>query len=155
MNIKLQLWSEPTTSISVGKIQQKMAPINLMKYVHFLTSNIELFLFDMPILCWLRNTHLSSMAFSASSVDHVFPRVVIATPVMVMITATALEMLKESCPRIVPKTRVKRPAVDDSMVVLATLVRARAPFDRYCHGKDVRKIDQLMAKQTWVLPMFV
>ena len=68
----------------------------------------------------------------ASSVAQVFPRVVIATPAMLTKTATTFAMFKESCPRNAPMKRVKSPEVEDNTVVLATLVRASAAFDKYC-----------------------
>lgn len=66
-----------------------------------------------------------------SSLAHVFPRVVIATPAMLIKTATTFATLKESWPRIAPMKRVNKPEVEDSTVVLETLVWARAAFDKY------------------------
>lgn len=68
---------------------------------------------------------------SASSAAHVFPRVVITTPAMLTKTATTFDTFKVSWPISTPMKRVKSPEVDDNTVVLATLVRARAAFDRY------------------------
>ena len=50
-----------------------------------------------------------------------------------MNTATTFATLKESWPKRTPMKRVKRPEVEDSTVVLATLVLARAAFDKYCN----------------------
>lgn len=47
-------------------------------------------------------------------------------------TASTLATFKESCPRNAPIKRVKSPDVEDNTVVLATLVRASAAFDKYC-----------------------
>lgn len=69
-----------------------------------------------------------------SSAAQVFPRVVMATPAMLMKTATTFDTFKESWPKRTPMNRVKRPEVDDSTVVLATLVLARAAFDKYCNA---------------------
>lgn len=46
-------------------------------------------------------------------------------------TATTLATFKESWPKSAPMNNVKSPEVDDNTVVLATLVRARAAFDKY------------------------
>jgi len=46
-------------------------------------------------------------------------------------TATTFAIFKLSWPISTPMKRVKSPEVDDNTVVLATLVRARAAFDRY------------------------
>lgn len=54
-----------------------------------------------------------------------------ATPAMLTKTATTFDTFKESWPINTPMKRVKSPEVDDNTVVLATLVRARAAFDRY------------------------
>lgn len=67
-----------------------------------------------------------------SSVAQVFPSVVMTTPVMLTNTATIFEIFKESCPKSAPIKRVNNPEVEDKTVVLATLVRARAAFDKYC-----------------------
>ena len=50
-------------------------------------------------------------------------------------TATTLATFKESWPRNAPMKRVKSPDVEDNTVVLATLVRASAAFDKYCNQK--------------------
>lgn len=68
-----------------------------------------------------------------SSVAHVFPRVVMATPAILTKTATTFVIFKESWPRNAPMNRVKSPEVEDNTVVLATLVRANAAFDKYCN----------------------
>jgi hypothetical protein len=59
-----------------------------------------------------------------------------ATPAMLTKTATTFATFKESWPRYAPMKRVKSPEVDDNTVVLATLVRASAAFDRYCKPKE-------------------
>ena len=66
-----------------------------------------------------------------SSAAQVFPRVVMTTPAMLTNTATTFAMFSESSPRSTPMKRVKSPEVEDKTVVLATLVRARAAFERY------------------------
>lgn len=53
------------------------------------------------------------------------------TPAMLTKTATTFAIFKVSWPMNAPMKRVKSPEVDDSTVVLATLVRARAALDRY------------------------
>lgn len=70
-----------------------------------------------------------------SSAAHVFPRVVMATPAMLTKTATTFATFSESWPRKAPMKRVKSPEVEDNTVVLATLVRASAAFDKYCNRK--------------------
>lgn len=67
-----------------------------------------------------------------SSVAQVFPKVVMATPAIQTNTATTFAMFKESWPRNVPMKSVNSAEVEDNTVVLATLVRARAAFARYC-----------------------
>lgn len=67
-----------------------------------------------------------------SSVAQVFPRVVMTMPDMLTKTATTLAIFKESSPSITPTKRVNNPDVEDSTVVLATLVCSSAAFDRYC-----------------------
>ena len=57
---------------------------------------------------------------------------------MLIKTATTFDTLKESWPRYAPMKRVNSPEVDDNTVVLATLVRARAAFDKYCK-RDKKK----------------
>lgn len=54
------------------------------------------------------------------------------TPVMLTNTAITFAKFRESWPKNAPMKRVNSPEVDDKTVVLATLVRARAAFDRYC-----------------------
>ena len=66
-----------------------------------------------------------------SSAAQVLPRVVKTTPAILTKTATTFDAFKESWPMKTAKKRVKSPDVDDSTVVLATLVRARAAFERY------------------------
>lgn len=68
---------------------------------------------------------------SASSAAQVFPNVVMITPPMLTNTATIFATFKESWPKNAPKKRVNSPEVDDKTVVLATLVRARAAFEKY------------------------
>lgn len=84
-------------------------------------------------LIWLSNE--IERAYEAlnceSSAAQVLPRVVMATPAMLTKTATTFDTFKVSCPINTPMKRVKSPEVDDNTVVLATLVRARAAFDRY------------------------
>lgn len=67
-----------------------------------------------------------------SSEAQVLPRVVIMTPAILTKTATTLTIFNESWPRAAPINRVKSPEVEDKTVVLATLVRASAAFERYC-----------------------
>lgn len=55
-----------------------------------------------------------------------------ATPAMLMTTATNFAIVTDSWPRIAPKKSVKIPEVEANTVVLATLVFARAAFDKYC-----------------------
>ena len=55
-----------------------------------------------------------------------------ATPAMLTKTATTFDTFNESWPRKAPIKSVKSPEVEDSTVVLATLVRARAAFEKYC-----------------------
>lgn len=62
----------------------------------------------------------------------VFPRVVMTTPAKLTKTASTFAILKESCPRNAPMKRVNNPEVEDKTVVLVTLVRASAAFDKYC-----------------------
>ena len=57
------------------------------------------------------------------------------TPVMLTSTAIILITFNESSPRNAPKNNVNRPDVEDRIVVLATLVLARAALDRYCMKK--------------------
>jgi hypothetical protein len=67
-----------------------------------------------------------------SSAAQVLPRVVMATPAMLTKTATTFDTFIVSWPINTPMKRVNSPEVDDKTVVLATLVRASAAFDRYC-----------------------
>lgn len=67
-----------------------------------------------------------------SSFAQVFPIVVVATPAILTKTATTFAILMESWPRRAPKKSVKSPDVEVRTVVLATLVFARAEFDKYC-----------------------
>lgn len=62
----------------------------------------------------------------------VFPNVVMATPVMLIKTATIFVRFIESWPRRAPKKSVNSPDVEVRTVVLATLVFASAEFDKYC-----------------------
>lgn len=67
----------------------------------------------------------------ASSAAQVFPKVVMITPPMLTNTAIIFATFKESCPKNAPKKRVNSPEVEDKTVVLATLVRASAAFEKY------------------------
>lgn len=69
------------------------------------------------------------LRFSSSA--HVLPMVVMATPVMLITTAATLDTLMVSWEMSAPKKSVKRPDVDVNTVVLATLVLAKAEFDKY------------------------
>lgn len=71
-----------------------------------------------------------------SFVAQVFPKVVMATPAMLMRTATTLEMVMDSCPRTAPNRRAKRPDVEFKIVAVATLVLARAKFEKYCKSLE-------------------
>lgn len=53
------------------------------------------------------------------------------TPAILTKTASTFAILRESCPKSAPKKRVKSPEVEDSTVVLATLVRASAALEKY------------------------
>lgn len=55
-----------------------------------------------------------------------------ATPAMLTNTEATFGTLKESSPKNAPIKRVNNPEVDDKTVVLATLVRRSAAFDKYC-----------------------
>lgn len=68
----------------------------------------------------------------SSSGAQVFPTVVMATPAMLMKTATTFAILIDSSPSRAPKKSVKSPEVEVKTVVLATLVFASAEFDIYC-----------------------
>lgn len=76
------------------------------------------------------STHSEMLRYS--SFAQVFPAVVIATPAILTKTATTFAILMESWPSRAPKKSVKSPDVEVRTVVLATLVLARAEFDRYC-----------------------
>lgn len=67
-------------------------------------------------------------------VAQVFPRVVMTTPAILMKTATTLVMVMDSCPTRAPNSRAKRPDVEFKMVAVATLVFARAEFEKYCES---------------------
>lgn len=67
-----------------------------------------------------------------SSAAQVFPTVVMATPAMLIKTAISFATFMESCPSRAPMKSVKSPDVEFRTVVLATLVFARAEFDKYC-----------------------
>lgn len=54
-----------------------------------------------------------------------------ATPAMLTKTATTFDTFNLSSPRKAPMKSVNSPEVDDNTVVLATLVRASAAFDKY------------------------
>lgn len=73
-----------------------------------------------------------SDALSISSGAHVFPTVVSATPLILIITAIIFAIVIESWPRSAPKRSVKSPDVEVKIVVLATLVFASAEFEKYC-----------------------
>lgn len=68
------------------------------------------------------------------------PSSVIMTPTMLTRAAMSLPAVKLSPPMVTPKRSVKRPEVDERMVVLATLVIDRAALERYCerrvHSKE-------------------
>lgn len=70
---------------------------------------------------------------SISSGAQVVPRVVITTPAILIRTAAIFEALTESCPISAPKKSVKNPEVEVKTVVLATLVYAKAEFEKYCN----------------------
>lgn len=74
---------------------------------------------------------------SDSSAAQVFPIVVITTPAMLTKTASTFATFRESWPKIAPTKRVKSPDVEDNTVVLATLVRASAAFEKYCNHKAI------------------
>lgn len=82
-----------------------------------------------------------------SSAAQVFPRVVMRTPDMLTNTATTLAIFNESSPRSTPMKRVKSPEVEDKTVVLATLVRAKAAFERYYRKINFHVIN--LALQNW------
>lgn len=79
----------------------------------------------------LSNNVTYSEMIRYSFVAQVFPKVVMATPAMLMRTATTLEMVMDSCPRTAPNRRANRPDVEFKMVAVATLVFARAEFEKY------------------------
>lgn len=68
------------------------------------------------------------------------------TPAMLTRTATTFAAFKVSWPKNTPMKRVKSPDVDDKTVVLATLVRASAAFDKYCP-----KWKRIIKNQLWFL----
>lgn len=69
----------------------------------------------------------------------VFPNVVMATPAMLIKTATIFAIFIESWPRRAPNNNVNSPDVEVRTVVLATLVFASAEFDKYCNtSKQIR-----------------
>lgn len=72
------------------------------------------------------------LLISDSSDAQVCPMVVITTPAMLIKTAITFAAFIESWPSSTPMKRVKSPDVEDSTVVLATLVLASAAFDKYC-----------------------
>lgn len=57
------------------------------------------------------------------------------TPAILMKTATTLEMVMDSSPTRAPNRRAKRPDVEFKMVAVATLVFARAEFEKYCKSR--------------------
>ena len=67
-----------------------------------------------------------------SSAAEVFPTVVMETPAMLIKTAAILVIFTESCPRMAPKKRAKRPDMELRTAILATLVFASAMFEKYC-----------------------
>ena len=73
-----------------------------------------------------------------SLVAQVFPKVVMMTPAILMKTATTLEMVMDSCPTRAPNRRAKRPDVEFKIVAVATLVFARAEFEKYCKSLNKR-----------------
>lgn len=83
----------------------------------------------------MNNTY--SDALSISSEAHVFPMVVMRTPVILTNTARILATFMDSWPVSAAKKRVKSPDVEVNTVVLATLVLARAEFDKYCKSFKV------------------
>jgi hypothetical protein len=95
---------------------------------------------NFPLLSRLHLTY--SEKLDASSRAQVFPTVVIATPAMVIKTATTLAKFIVSCPRTAPNKRVKSPEVEVKTVVLATLVFASAEFDKYCIAKGTKLVGQ-------------
>jgi hypothetical protein len=72
---------------------------------------------------------------SDSSVAQVFPYAVMTTPAMLTKTETKFITFIESSPSNAPIRRVKSPEVENTIVVLATLVLARAAFIKYCKKK--------------------
>lgn len=65
-----------------------------------------------------------------------------ATPAMLTNTETTFGTFKESWPKNAPIKRVNNPEVDDKTVVLATLVRRSAAFDKYCKIQATKKTNQ-------------
>jgi hypothetical protein len=80
--------------------------------------------------------HSYSVETTGSSAAHVLPSVVMNTPVMLTSTAIILTTFNESSPSSAPKNSVKRPDVEERIVVLATLVLARAAFEKYCRHSE-------------------
>jgi hypothetical protein len=76
---------------------------------------------------------------SDSSVAQVFPYAVMTTPAMLTKTETKFITFIESSPSNAPIRRVKSPEVENIIVVLATLVLARAAFIKYCKKKQKKK----------------
>lgn len=92
-----------------------------------------------------KNTNKTySATLSVSSKAHVFPKVVIATPAILTKTAVIFAVFTDSWPMSAPKRSVKSPEVEVKTVVLATLVYARAEFDKYCKKLELK--NQLQAK---------
>lgn len=80
----------------------------------------------------MKNVSLTySVTLSISSGAHVLPTVVIATPAILIKTAVTFAAFTVSCLISAPKKSVKSPEVEVKTVVLATLVYARAEFDKY------------------------
>lgn len=79
-----------------------------------------------------------SDTLNISSEAHVFPTVVIATPVILNATAIIFVVFIDSCPSSAPKKSVKSADVEVKTVVLATLVLASAEFDKYCSNEATR-----------------
>jgi hypothetical protein len=80
---------------------------------------------------------------SDSSVAHVFPHAVMATPAMLTKTETKFTTFIDSSPSNAPIRRVKSPEVENNIVVLATLVLSRAAFIKYCKKRRRRKKHQI------------
>lgn len=65
------------------------------------------------------------------------PTVVMTTPAMLTTTATTLTVVKDCLCKHVSSMSVNRPEVENSMVVVATLVLANAAFVKYCKNYKV------------------